>query len=266
MGLLLGLLGPVRLLDNPADTSPGTPKLCAFLTALAVQPNQVIPLDRLTAALWEDAPPRSSVANLRTYANQLRKRLPRSHCSFDPARLIASPPGYMLRVCPHELDVLAFTDLHRRGRQALHEGAPDTAVRLLSAALDLWRGAAAEDVTRVPVLAPRLDALDEQRWSAAEDLSLARLDLGADPDLVTDLRGLVADHPLRERLWHCLMLALYNSGEVCAALDAYRSARQTLIQQLGVEPGPDLARLHNAILNRDSHLRGPREESGLLWL
>ncbi|WP_051415859.1 AfsR/SARP family transcriptional regulator [Nocardiopsis sp. CNT312] len=263
MGLLFGLLGPVRLLDDPVDPSPGTPKLCALLTALALQPNQAVPLARLTAALWEKSPPASAIANLRTYANQLRKRLPPAHCTVDRARLVASPPGYMLRVCPRELDVLAFTDLHRRGRRALREGDSEEAASLLSAGLNLWRGSAAEDVPRMPVLAPRLDALDEQRWSAAEDLAHARLDLGSDPDLVSDLRTLVAEHPLRERLWHALMLALYRSNEASAALDTYREARRTLVQQLGVEPGPDLVRLHAAILNRDPALRWPREKTGL---
>ena len=257
MGLLLGLLGPVRLLDDPDDPSPGPPKLRALLTALALQPNQVVPLPRLMSALWEERPPRSAVANLRTYANLLRRRLPPAVCTADRARLVASSPGYMLRVCPHELDSLAFAELHRRGRRALADGDPASAVPALTHALDLWRGAAAEDVPRGPELGPRLDALDEQRRSAAEDLAHARLALGADVELVADLRALAAEDPVRERVWHDLMLALYRTGETSAALDAYHAARRALSLHLGVEPGPDLVRLHAAILHRDPVLEDP---------
>ncbi|GAB2507290.1 AfsR/SARP family transcriptional regulator [Nocardiopsis aegyptia] len=254
MGLLLGLLGPVRLLDDPDDPSPGPPKLRTLLAALALQPNQVVPLERLMAALWEEHPPRSAVANLRTYANLLRRRLPPAACSADRARLVASSPGYMLRVCPHELDSLAFAELHRRGRRALADGDPRSAVPALVRALELWRGAAAEDVPRGPELGARLDALDEQRRSAAEDLAHARLDLGADVELVADLRALAAEDPVRERVWHDLMLALYRTGETSAALDAYHAARRSLSLHLGVEPGPELVQLHAAILHRDPAL------------
>jgi DNA-binding SARP family transcriptional activator len=254
MGLLLGLLGPVRILDDSHDSSPGPPKLRTLLTALALQPNQVVPLHRLIAALWEEDPPRSAVANVRTYANLLRRRLPAATCAADRARVVASRPGYLLRVCPHELDSLAFAELHRQGRRALADGDPATAVPALAGALDLWRGAAAEDVPRGPELGPRLEALDEQRRGAAEDLAHARLSLGADAELVADLRALAAEHPVRERVWHDLMLALYRTGETSAALDAYHAARRALASNLGVEPGPDLVRLHAAILHRDPAL------------
>lgn len=253
--MLFGLLGPVRLLNDPSDPSPGTPKQRALLTALLLNPNRVVPLDRLITALWEDSPPRSATANVRTYVNRLRNRLPGpAGPTTDPERIIASPPGYRIRAAPGELDTLAFAALQGRGRRALRAADPAAAVAALSAAVELWRGAAAEDVPRVPELAPRLDALDEQRWCAVEDLVHARLMLGATTELIADLREFVARHPVRERAWRALMLALYRVGDTSAALDAYHAASRALDQHLGVVPSLETDRLRHGILNRDPGL------------
>lgn len=257
MGMLFGLLGPVRVLGDPADAPPGPPKQRALLTALLLSPNRVVPLDRLTTALWEGPPPRSAIANLRTYVNRLRTRIPDTDGPTRHDRIVANTPGYRIRVDHDELDSLVFADLRRKGREALRDGDLERAVSLLSSALDLWRGEAAEDIPRSPELAPRLEALDEQRWSAVEDLVHARLELGAAPELVAELRELVAQSPVRERLWKGLMLALHHTGDIAGALDAYRAAHRALDHHLGVTPGPDLERLHAALLCRDPALDPP---------
>lgn len=257
MGLQFGILGPMHVSDGGTEVSLGTLKQRTLLTALLLQPNRAIALDRLVAALWEESPPRSAVANLRTYANRLRKRLPGSACSTAPSRIVARLPGYLLSVCPGELDALAFTEHHRLGREALRTGDLTGAADALQTCLELWRGTAAEDIPRTPELAWRLAALDEQRWNAVEDLMHVRLLLGANTEVAAELRGLIADNPVRERLWAHLILALYRTGDAAAALDAYRSARCALRENLGLEPGDELTLLQSRILNRDPELAGP---------
>ncbi|WP_169950553.1 BTAD domain-containing putative transcriptional regulator [Microbispora sp. H11081] len=248
MTLRFRLLGPVEVRRNDAPVPLGSPKQRALLTALLLEPNRVVSIDRLVAAMWDEEPPRSAVANVRTYVNRLRRAL------GDGDRLTARPPGYLLTVRDGELDVAGFADALRQGRQELSAGRPEAALRHLSAALTCWRGAPAEDVPRTAALGPRLDALAEQRCLALEARAEARLLLGEHADAVPELRETVAAHPTRERLWGALMLALYRTGDSAAALAAYGRARAFLAAELGVEPGPELAELHRRVLNRDPAL------------
>lgn len=246
--LRFGLLGPVEVRRNGRPVPLGSPKQRALLTALLLESNRVVSIDRLVMAVWDEEPPRSAVANVRTYINRLRGTL------GEGERLAARPPGYVLTVHAGELDVNEFADALRQGRQALSAGRPETALRHLTAALTRWRGAPAEDVPRSAALGPRLDALAEQRCLALEAQAEARLMLGEHADAVPELRETVAAHPARERLWGSLMLALYRTGDSAAALSAYGQARTFLAEELGVEPGPELAELHRSMLNRDPAL------------
>lgn len=249
MSLHFRLLGPIEVRRNGRPVPLGSPKQRALLTALLLEPNRVVSIDRLVMAMWDEEPPRSAVANVRTYVNRLRTTL------GEADRLTARPPGYVLAVHAGELDVTEFADDLRQGRQALSAGRPEAALRHLSAALTRWRGAPAEDVPRSAALGPRLDALAEQRCLALEARAEARLMLGEHADAVPELRETVAAHPTRERLWGSLMLALYRTGDPAAALSAYAQARTFLAEELGVEPGPELAELHRTMLNRDPALR-----------
>ncbi len=248
LSLRFGLLGPVEVRRNGRPVPLGSPKQRALLTALLLEPNRVVSIDRLITAVWDEEPPHSAVANVRTYVNRLRGTL------GEGDRLTARPPGYVLTAHAGELDVTEFADALRQGRKALSAGRPEAALRHLSAALARWRGAPAEDVPRSAALGPRLDALAEQRCLALEAQAEARLMLGEHADAVPELRETVAAHPTRERLWGSLMLALYRTGDSAAALSAYGQARAFLAEELGVEPGPELAELHRSILNRDPAL------------
>ncbi|MBE3008904.1 winged helix-turn-helix domain-containing protein [Microbispora sp. NEAU-D428] len=249
MNLRFELLGPVQVRRNGRPVPLGSPKQRALLTTLLLEPNRVVSIDRLVMAVWDEEPPRSAVANLRTYVNRLRDTL------GEGDRLTARTPGYVLTVHSGELDVTEFADALRQGRQALSAGRPEAALRHLSAALARWRGAPAEDVPRSAALGPRLDALAEQRCLALEAQAEARLMLGEHAEAVPELRETVAAHPTRERLWGSLMLALYRTGDSAAALSAYGQARTFLAEELGVEPGPELAELHRSVLNRDPALQ-----------
>ncbi|MEU7886236.1 BTAD domain-containing putative transcriptional regulator [Microbispora bryophytorum] len=248
LSLRFGLLGPIEVRKNGRPVPLGSPKQRALLTALLLEPNRVVSIDRLVMAVWDEEPPHSAVANIRTYVNRLRGTL------GEGDRLAARPPGYVLTAHSGELDVTEFADALRQGRKALAAGRPEEALRHLSAALARWRGAPAEDVPRSAALGPRLDALAEQRCLALEVQAEARLMLGEHADAVPELRETVAAHPTRERLWSSLMVALYRTGDSAAALSAYGQARTFLAEELGVEPGPELAELHRSILNRDPAL------------
>lgn len=231
----------------------GPAKQRGLLTALLLEANRVVSVDRLVASLWEDEPPASAVSNVRTYASRLRAVLVDE---FGMARIEGRHPGYVVHVREGELDLTEFRRLSGRGRDALAAGDAGLAAEDLEAALRVWRGAAAEDVARHGHLDRRLTSLDEERLALVEDWVQARLEAGPDPRLVADLRTLTADHPFRERLWGGLMLALYRSGDVLGALNAFREARRISVDALGVEPGPELNRLHRAVLARDPVL-GP---------
>ncbi|MEQ4715644.1 AfsR/SARP family transcriptional regulator [Nonomuraea sp. B19D2] len=249
MGLRFGILGPVRIWRDGAMAPLGTTKQRLLLTRLLLEPNRAVSHDRLFSALWEDSPPKSALANVRSYANLLRKDL--------DGRLRANPPGYLLTVEAGELDATEFNERVRQGRDAMAGDRYEEALGYLTAALDLWRGAAAEDLPRTVGVAAQLDALEEQRYMAIEECARARLALGRHSEVIGGLRETLALRPTRERLWGHLMVALYRTGDVAGALRVYAEARQALDRELGIEPGPELAELHHLMLNRDPRLSGP---------
>ncbi|MEH1125396.1 AfsR/SARP family transcriptional regulator [Micromonospora sp. CPCC 206061] len=258
MGLQFQVLGPVRLGvtghgEHRVAVGPRKPR--AMLATLLLSANERVSLDRLVGELW-DRPPRSAVANLRTYASGLRRVLGEVDAGD---RLVASPSGYLLRVEPHELDLRRFQTVTEAGRSALVRDDYPAAASRFREALDLWQGAPVEDVDPGPDLAIRIALLEEQHLAAIEDLVEARLAVGEHAAVTADLRLLVATHPFRERLHRQLMLALYRSGDAPAALAAYTRARAVLAEQLGIEPGVELAALHQAILRRAPDLSPPGE-------
>ncbi|MEN3535233.1 AfsR/SARP family transcriptional regulator [Microbispora sp. ZYX-F-249] len=250
MRLRFGILGPVQVWQGGEPVHLGAAKQRLLLTCLLLEPNRPVSIERLFAALWEDRPPKSALANVRSYVNLLRRRL-------DDHRLRARPPGYSLTVCDEELDVLEFRESLRQGREAMARSDHAEGLRHFSAALGLWRGGAAEDVPRTMGVAAQLDALEEQRFLAVEEAARARLALGRYAEVIGGLRETLALRPTRERLWGHLMVALYRTGDVAGALTVYGEAREALNLHLGIEPGPELTELHHLMLNRDPRLAGP---------
>ncbi|MGK5441501.1 BTAD domain-containing putative transcriptional regulator [Micromonospora sp. URMC 105] len=226
--------------------TPGAAKRRAVLAGLAMEANQSVSLPRLAGMVWADIPPASAVANLRSHAAGLRREL--------GDRVVARPNAYQLRLSPHELDVTEFHRLAEEGRALLATADPAGAVTTLTAALAHWRGASGDGLPRGTVLDSRWASLDEQRLQVFEELAEARLAAGEHGQLLPQLRVHLAAHPLRERAWGQLMLALYRCGDVPAALTVYRDARAILDEELGIEPGAELANLHRAMLERASEL------------
>jgi DNA-binding SARP family transcriptional activator len=246
-GIRYRLLGPVELYHEGEVVDLSSTKVRLMLTALALAPNTVVSFEALGRVLWERGAPPSARSNVRTYATTLRRVLDRDSRN----RLVSRGGGYLLSTGPDELDVQVFTRLAEIGRRALTDGEPASARTHLRQALALWRGHPAEGLPPRRALAWQLDALTEQRLLVEEDLLEAELAVGATTELVGPARRLVTGHPLRERGWAALMLALYRGGEVAAALEAFTEARTRLVEELGLEPGPRLQQLHQAMLNRD---------------
>ncbi|GAA2600230.1 hypothetical protein GCM10010399_33780 [Dactylosporangium fulvum] len=248
------LLGPIAVQRGEEHLPIGPGKQRSLLIALLLDRGHVVPMERLLEALWDGEPPNSAVSNIRTYASRLRSTI--IDTQHRP-RVLGRNPGYLIDVNDDELDTDAFANLTSAGYTALTAGQADQAARHFRDALNLWRGSAGEDVPRSRYLDRRLSALDEQRLTVVEEWINARQQTHSDADLIADLRRLTESHPLRERLWGHLVLALYRVGDIGAALIAFQRARTVLIEDLGVEPGPDLVRLHQAVLARDPTLGRP---------
>jgi pentatricopeptide repeat protein len=226
------------------DTGP--PKQRAVLAALLLSTNQTLTTDHLREAVW-GRPPSAAGANLRTYLGGLRRAL--QVPGERGSRLTTFRAGaYRLSVHPGERDVQRFEALADDGERLLRAGRLPAAADHLGRALGLWRGRALDGVSYGPALEPIVLRLEERRLVVAEQWAQARLALGQPDGVVTELRALVKEHPLRERLWTHLIRALCQSGHPGEALAAYAELRAVLGTELGTDPGPDLRGLHERIL------------------
>jgi DNA-binding SARP family transcriptional activator/tetratricopeptide (TPR) repeat protein len=221
-----------------------------LLGVLLLQPGKAVSVEHLVDLLWDGDPPPTARSMLRISVSRLRAQLDPEGTGGPGVRLLSRDGGYLVEVDPHRIDAHRFQSLVRRARAA----EPATRARLLREALLLWRGPVLADVA-APRLRERIAAaLTESRASATELMIDSELACGRHRELIGELSALVADHPHRERLAGQLMLALYRSDRYADALAAYRSLRDRLVEDLGVDPGPDLRELHAAILRRDAKL------------
>ncbi|ALG11114.1 hypothetical protein AOZ06_33315 [Kibdelosporangium phytohabitans] len=205
------VLGPLEVSAGGRPVALGGRKPRLLLATLLLEPNTTVGVDTLVDVLWPGSPPRSAVANVRTYAHSLRTAI--------GARVCTKPGGYQVSVGPGELDMTTFEAKARDGE--------------LAEASALWRGRALADLPRSPVWEPILARLEELRLSVIERSPAVP---------IADLRGLLAEHPLREELWRHLLHALHRAGRPAEALQAYREAERVLAEELGTRPGPDLRR------------------------
>ncbi len=250
-GVEIRVLGPTELLVDGADVPLRSFKVRQLLCLLAAQRDQVLSVDRLTDQLWDGEPPDSATPTLRVYISRLRKLL--SGVGRQSV-LVTRPTGYQLAVGDGELDSVRFDQLVARGRAALQQGDPETAAALLRESLDLWRGTPYSDITNSPAVVTECARLGQERLSVQEDFLDAELACGRHRMAIGLLEALVAENPLRERLWAQRMIALYRSGRQPEALASFQDLRRHLSDELGLDPSPELADLHGAILNRSSSL------------
>jgi DNA-binding SARP family transcriptional activator/tetratricopeptide (TPR) repeat protein len=240
------ILGPLEVADGRDHVPLGPEKQRAVLAMLLLEANHAVPVERLIDGLWADAPPERSVKAIHTYVSRLRKVVPAE-------RLRTQPPGYSIEVAPDELDLDCFERLLADGQQALDDGDPGGASAALAQALGLWRGPPLAEFAE-PFAAAERGRLEELGLRAREARIEADLALGRHTELVGELERLVSEHPLRERLYRQLMLALYRSGRQAEALTVFRNGRSLLVEQLGIEPSRALQELEVSILRHDPSL------------
>jgi DNA-binding SARP family transcriptional activator len=218
---------------------------------LLLHPNEPVSAERLAIALFGEDTAAASPKRVQVHVSRLRKAL-------GEDILTTTPAGYRLRVNPGELDAERFDELVKRGRSALTAGQPQEAAALLREAEHMWRGPPLADLADEPFAPTEIARLEEQQLAALEARVEADAAAGRHAELVSELRRLVAEHPTREGLVAQLMLALYRCGRQAEALDAYQDARNKLAGDLGVEPGPELRALQDAILHQDPSLKPDR--------
>src|SRR4051812_2281325 len=218
---------------------------------LALRANRTVAADELIDGLWADHPPASAAKNLQFYVSRLRKALAEGRAE---AQILTRGRGYELRLPTGAVDALRF---ERLIEEAARERAGAGANGLAGAALELWRGAPLADVASEPFAAPEIGRLEELHMRAIELAIDAELAAGRHGDVVARLEALIAEEPLREPLHAQRMLALYRAGRKSEALEAYREAREALIEQTGLEPGFELRRLQEQILAQDPALEAP---------
>ncbi|MEV0155145.1 BTAD domain-containing putative transcriptional regulator [Micromonospora sp. NPDC050686] len=239
------LLGTVEIRVAGDSLPIGGAKPRTLLAALLVQHGRVIPAERLLEVIWGSSPPERARAILQTYVSSVRQLI---RIGPDGASLTTRAPGYVLDIPADRLDRDIFERLVGEGRQAAGEGRHEEAAEILRGALAQWRGPALGGV-RSDVLAGEAARLDEMRLAAVEERIAAELALGRLAEAAAELADLVRRHPFRERMRGQLMVALYGLGRQSEALLVYREARTSLVEELGVEPGPELQAVHRQILS-----------------
>jgi DNA-binding SARP family transcriptional activator len=203
-----------------------------------------VPTERLVDLLWGEEAPKTATTSLQNAVSALRKLL-------GPERIETRPPGYVLRVDPETVDVQRFERLVTQCHKAPSAERAET----LRVALALWRGPALAEFTLAEWAQPEIRRLEELRLRATEERIAAEVELGRAGEAVPVLETLIAEHPLRERVRELHMLALYRAGRQAEALQAYQDARETLVDQLGIEPGPALQELQRRILRQEAGLQ-----------
>jgi predicted ATPase/DNA-binding SARP family transcriptional activator len=244
------ILGSIEVVGDDGPLPLGAPKQRALLALLLLNANTVVSRDRLVDALWGEEPPKSAVSSLQVYVHGLRRAL-------GGDRIERHGAGYRLHLDPSSLDLSRFERLVDRAAAALVSGRAADAAEDLGVALDLWRGEPLADLAGEPVHEAEVGQLEEQRLRAVDLFHDAELALGRHDELVPELERLIAAEPYREHARAQHALALYRSGRQADALAACRTARELLVEELGVDPGPELQELERRILQHDPALAAP---------
>jgi predicted ATPase/DNA-binding SARP family transcriptional activator len=245
------LLGALEVEASDGTTvAIAAPKRRALLAALLIDADRPVSAGRLAEALWGSAQPPAAIASLHAHISRLRDEI-------GADRLVTLPAGYAVRLEDGELDVRSFEEHLADGRRAATAGRWQEAATSFRAASALWRGDALAEFAGDAFAEAEITRLEELRLAGLEDRIDADLALGRQGEITAELEVFVLQHPLRERLWRQLMLALYRAGRQADALAAYRRVRALLIDELGIDPSPELQELEVRILRQDPSLAGP---------
>ncbi|ROP42446.1 AfsR/SARP family transcriptional regulator [Saccharothrix texasensis] len=250
-----GVLGRLEVRTARGRLELTRPRQQRVLAALLLAPNSVVPLAKLVEVGWGDEPPSTAVKQVRNCVSALRERLG----DVDRQVITTEDPGYRIRVRPDQLDSLRFAKGVADARHCVGEGALDRGVEHVRAALGLWRGPAIDGLDS-PTLARSAMRLAEQRLTALELYADWLAELGEHREVVDELAEAVHEHPLRERLHAQLMDALDRCGRRADAMIVFGRLRNRLAEELGVDPGADVSRLHQRILRGEAR---PHRDGGL---
>lgn len=251
------VLGPVRAWSDEAEVSLGSPQQRAVLAVLLLRRGRPVGMTELINAVWGEEQPSDPAALVRTYVSRLRKVLEPVRRPGEPPRLLISvADGYVANVPEGDLDLSVFEVRLTEARRLSTEGHLAEASQLLRDALSAWDSTPLTGVPG-PLAAQERTRLLERHLRATEIRLSIDLALGRHEDVVDELASMLALHPLREQISELLMLALYRCGRQAEALETYQLTRHTLIEKLGVEPGPSLQNLHDRLLRADDSLAPP---------
>jgi DNA-binding SARP family transcriptional activator len=244
------ILGPLEVWHDGRPVQIGGAKERAVLAFLLLHEGEPVSADRLIDELWGDSPPATARKSVQVRVAGLRRAL-------RGDVVLTHGDAYLVRLKLNQLDLRRFEQMLSDGTNALAAGDPSAAVKTLHEALALWRGPPLADFAYESFAQPAIARLEELRVHALELHVAAELELGLHARVIVELEDLVAAHPFRERLREQLMLALYRDGRQVEALDVYHRTREEFGAELGVEPGPALRKLQQAILRQDPSLDRP---------
>jgi DNA-binding SARP family transcriptional activator len=250
MGLDFGVLGPLQMSVDGAPLPLGTPKQRAVLAMLVMGRNRPVSSESLVNAAWEQFPPPEPKASLHSYVSNLRRLV--AGVGLDPKTVLASaPPGYRLSVADANCDIGRFIAHKTAGVQAAAAGQFEQASRHLENALAQWRGPVLEDLRDFEFVDPFATALVEDKVTVHTARAEAEIACNRGNAVIGELESLVAEHPYREPLWTQLITAYYLAERQSDALDAYQRLKSTLGDDLGIDPGPSVRKLHGQILRQE---------------
>ncbi|SDG32450.1 DNA-binding transcriptional activator of the SARP family [Lentzea fradiae] len=250
----VSLLGALAATLDGRELTLGPPRQRAVLAVLALRANHVVSRSELIDAVWGDEPPASADNGIHTYVAGLRRLFEPGRASRAPSSvLLSTDAGYLLRLPPGSTDAALFRTYLDEAARLRDE--PAAAIAAFDLALGLWRGVALDGVPG-PFAAVERARLDELRLTAVEQRAALMLSVGREAEVAAELTTLVTEHPLRERLHGLLMSALYSGGRQAEALAVFTDLRRLLVEELGIEPGPELRRIHEQLLagRHDPHL------------
>ncbi len=241
--MLIRVLGPIVVESAGTAVALGGAQARCLLSALVLHAGRPASTEALIDALWGEEPPLTAAKIIHKHVSQLRKRL--------GSVLVTTDGGYALDLREVTVDAAEFESMLQQASLAAE---PAEVVSVISGALGLWRGKPYANLSDFPAALAEVTRLEELRLAATEDLLESELELGRSSELVGRVEDLVAQYPLREKLWSHLMLALYRSGRQAEALRAYQRLRSLLAEELGIDPSPEVQALEERILNQEPDL------------
>ncbi len=244
-----GVLGPLQLSVGGEWVPLGTPKQRAVLAVLVVNANRPVDIDILIGVAWNQRPPPGARATLHAYISNLRRLM--SSAGIDRALLGNAPPGYRLAISPDQYDLGRF---RTKKDAALHAAAAaqfEQASQYMADALAQWRGPFLDDLRDFHFVETLAAALEEEKVVAHTAHVEAQIACGRPDAVILELEALIGEHPYREPLWAQLMTAYYLAGRQSDALEAYLRLKASLVEDLGIDPGPQLRELYEQVLRQE---------------